>query len=242
MTTLAITISGCTSITSGGVSSPSMPPESATTPLLSEAVSGLGPTEHFPGVAFPIPEGARSVVIDFDCAGGHPFSVELGDSMMLGQAPLNGVCDGTHQLAWPVTDRTGPTLLVTIPDGVKWVAAPRFSTEEWVFDTHVTADCEAFSEIYSAFVNADTGFTHYGAFDAASWTTRVDRASVELKALAAASQTPLADSLTKMYVVVTDSQRTVGAVVGDTSNPLGQILQACDANQTPVVVMAEFGG
>ena len=237
--TLAIALSGCTSIKSGDTSTP---PESSATALLSEAVSGLGPTEHFPGVAFPIPEGARSVVVDFDCSGGHPFSVELGDSMMLGQAVFTGVCEGTRQLAWPVTVRTGPTLLVMIPDGVEWVASPRFSTDEWVFDTDVTADCDAFSENYSAFVNADAGFTHYDAFDATEWTTRVDRAAAELNALAEASQTALADSLTQLHMVVTDSQRTVGAVLDGTSNPLGQIHQVCDANQTPIVVLAEFGG
>lgn len=240
--TLAIVLNGCASSVSGAEPEPaSSAAAPSATALPSEAISGLGPT-GFRGADFPIPPGARSVTVEFECTGGDPFSVELGDSMMLGQAALTGVCDGTIQLAWPVTIRTGWTLSVMIPDGVEWVASPRFSTEEWSFNANITGECEAFSEVYSGFVNADSGYTHHSAFDAAEWATRVDKASVELNALAEASQTELADSFTQMHTAVTDPQRAVGTVLIGAEDPLGQIQQICNANHTPIYVLAEFGG
>jgi hypothetical protein len=44
-----------------------------------DRVSGVG-SAGFPGVAFPIPGDAKSVVISFVCDGSDPFSVELGES------------------------------------------------------------------------------------------------------------------------------------------------------------------
>ena len=51
-------------------------------------VSGTGPT-GFPGVDFPLEAGARSVAVEFECSSG-PYTVELSDSMMLGQPPYSG--------------------------------------------------------------------------------------------------------------------------------------------------------
>lgn len=217
-------------------------PEPSATALTGEPVSGRGPTESFPGVPFPIPSGARSLVLDFECTGGDSFSVELGDSMMLGQAPLTGSCDGVQELAWPVPGGTGSTLYVTIPEQVDWVASPRFSTAEFAVDAALAGECEAFSEVYSAFVNADVGYTHYDAFDAAEWATRVDEASAELGTLAEGSQTTLGDAFAQLRLIVSDPGRTVGEALTGTEDPIGRIHHSCATNHTPVITMAEFGG
>ncbi|MEH3088554.1 MAG: hypothetical protein PGN24_02790 [Microbacterium arborescens] len=206
------------------------------------AVSGSGPTE-FPGGDFPIPADARSVVIDFSCEGDGMFSLELGDSMMLGQAPLGGTCGEPAALSWPITERTGPTLYVGIADGVDWVATPTFSTEEFATDAAVAADCTAFIDVYSALANADTGYSSYGAFGEDEWNDRVDRAAAALETLAATSQSALADSFTGLHQVVVDPARTVGAVLSPVADEwIAPIHRACNANQTPLVIRAEFGG
>ena len=205
-------------------------------------VSGSGPT-GFPGHDFPIPADARSVVIDFSCEGDGMFSLELGDSMMLGQAPLGGACGESTALSWPVTDRTGPTLSVGIEEGVDWVATPAFSTEEFATDAAVAADCAAFIDVYSAFVNADTGYTSYRAFGEDEWVDRVDRAAGELGTLAATAQSSLAESFAGLHQAVVDPARTVGAVLSPAADErIASIHRVCNANQTPLVVRSEFGG
>ncbi|QLD11506.1 hypothetical protein [Microbacterium oleivorans] len=238
-----LAISGCaTSPSVAGSTDGSPEPVSSPTTAAGGAVSGVGPT-GFPGVEFPIPADARSVVVDFVCHGGGSFSVELGDSMMLGQAMLGGVCDGGAELSWPVTERTGPTLSVHVGDDVEWVATPAFSTEEFATDAATAADCERFIDIFSALANADAGFSTYRAFDEAEWGARVDGAAVELDALAASAASALRDSFVELSGAVSDPARSPGAVlVGPAADHIAAISQVCDANQTPLHIRAEFGG
>lgn len=217
-------------------------PEPWAAASVGDPVSGRGPTEPFPGVAFPIFEGSRSVVVELECVGGGPFSVELGDSMMLGQAPLSGMCDGTSRLAWPITERTGSTLYVRVGDGVDWTATPTFSAEEFVYDAAITVDCEGFSEVYSALWNADSGLA-LQAIDEAEWSERVDQATADLRALATSAQSELGAAFAELHVVVTDPGRTVGMILNDATVPsIDTITVACNANHTPVITTAEFGG
>lgn len=238
----AIALSGCASSDAGTTSesAPATPDSSATAVI--ESVSGQGSTE-FPGVEFPIPDDAQSVVVDFECVGGGNYSVELGDSMMLGQTPLSGPCDGTAQLSWPVTERTGPTLHVVVSDGARWVATPRFSAAEFDHDTALKTDCEQFSDVFSALMNADSGYTHHGAFDAAEWASRVDQAATDLGTLAASAQSTLGGAFARLQTIVTASSRTVGAVLTETARgPIDEISRACEINHTPLILKAEFGG
>ncbi|HEY9306909.1 MAG TPA: hypothetical protein VIP82_03805 [Microbacterium sp.] len=207
-----------------------------------ETLSGVGAPSESSDVPIAIPEDARSLALDFECAGGGPFSVELGDSMMLGQAPLTGTCDGSHSLGWPILERTAPVLHVTVPENVEWMAQARFSTAEFEQNAAVTAECERFSEIYSALVNADTGYAYYGAFDEAAWRARVERASEDLAAATQTSDPAFAESYEAMRDVVSDPSQEVGAALIGTEAAFTQIRQLCDANQTPIVIVAEFGG
>ena len=80
-------------------------------------VSGTGPT-GFPGVDFPLEAGARSVAVEFECSSG-PYTVELSDSMMLGQAPYSGECASSPvTVTWPITERTTETMSVTVRTSV----------------------------------------------------------------------------------------------------------------------------
>lgn len=247
---LAILLSGCATNQGDPASDPSPTATSAaaaasTTALDGVSVAGRGPTDPFPGISFPIPGDARSVEIDFTCEGGARFSVELGDSMMLGQAPLSGTCDGTHLLAWPVTERTGSTFMVMVPGDVDWSASPRFSTTEFAADSTITADCETFSAIYSALNNADTGYGMYQAFDEAEWTTRVDDATAQLKVLADESRSDLADDFARLIAILSERDRVIGESLPYTAgagDPMNDIGQTCDINQSPLIVTGEFGG
>ncbi len=242
-----LVVSGCATSPSAAGSADATPEPTVSTPSAgaageSAAVSGVGPT-GFPGVEFPIPADARSVVIDFVCDGGGSFSVELGDSMMLGQAPLRGTCDGGGALAWPVTEQTGSTLSVQVGDDVAWVATPEFSPEEFAADAATAADCERFIDIFSALANADAGFSTYRAFDEAEWVARVDGAVAELDALAASAESPLRESFVELSGTVSDPARSPGTVLqGAAAGHIAAISQACDVNQTPLHIRAEFGG
>ncbi|MDX2375430.1 hypothetical protein M4I32_01265 [Microbacterium sp. LRZ72] len=236
-------LSGCASRVAGTVAdAASATPEPTAADPGPSAVSGEGPTE-FPGVDFAIPDEAASVVVEFECTGGGDFSVELGDSMMLGQAPVTGSCAGTQELSWPITAETGPTLYVVVPEGVEWVATPEFSASAFAEDEALTGECEQFSEVYSALVNADTGYTQYDAFDATEWASRVDAAAAGLETLAAEAPSMRAEAYAQIEQAVSDSGRTVGAALSpETQGPIGEIMRACNGNQTPVVIAAEFGG
>lgn len=236
-------LTGCASGTSAAAPEPApTTPEPTETPLTAEPLAGEGPADD-PGLDFPIPRGAKSVTIAFECDGGERFAVELGDTMMEGAANLLGVCDGVEELAWPVTNRTIPTLRVTVSDGVPWVATPTFSREPFAYDTALTEDCDRFSDVYSAFMNADQGFSLYAAFDETEWTERVDTAVGELVALSVTASPSLADALAKIHANASSSDRTVGEILSDdTRAAISDVSRACDRNQTPLILMGEFGG
>jgi len=240
----ACCLSGCASSAPGSPAAhgtPTPTPEASASIGIAPPVTGVGPT-GFPGVDFAIPAGARSVAVSFACAGGGVYSVELGDSMMLGQAPVSGTCDGVAEHSWPITEQTGPTLSVMVSEGVEWTATPTFSTDEFPFDTALSADCAQFASAYSEFMNADTGYG-IGEVDAAEWTSRVDGAAAELEALASTSGSALADAFSEFHEIVTDPGRTVGAVVMTVGeSPFDEISTACNSNQTPLVLKGEFGG
>ena len=206
-----------------------------------DRVSGVG-SAGFPGVAFPIPGDAKSVVISFVCDGSDPFSVELGDSMALRQSPLGGTCGEPVELAWPILPATGETLSVMVTGETAWSATPTFSTEEFAYDRALEADCTAFADVYSALTNADSGFVHYGAFDETDWRTRVDAATQELAALAAGSSSGIRVELESMSTALAETGRVPGQSMAGTEAALGRVTVACNANHTPLVLSAEFGG
>lgn len=215
--------------------------ESPADPPPVETVAATGPT-GFPGIDFPIPAYARSLAIEFTCDGGGPFSVELGDSMMLGQAPLTGVCGGPTTLAWPVGERTGSTLSVTVADDVEWSASFAFSEDEFPTDEALAVECEQFSESLSALLNADNGLLVYGAIDEAEWRERVSTATDELSALTS-STAELSDAFTALLTLAGDPSVAPGFMNGPAAQQsLQQASSLCDANQTPVTIMSEFGG
>lgn len=239
---LAIVLVGCTAIEPAPAATPT-PSGTTTVELIMNgpAVTGTGPTAPYPGIDFPLQEGMRSVTIDIECAGGGLFHAELGDSMALGQAPLRGTCDGTTSLVWPITEATGPTFTIWVPDGVEWTATPHFSTAEFVRDEKITAECEAFGNVYSALWNADAGYTTYQAFDETEWKTRVEAAAVELESLVKASDTAMADSFAEVLAAMQGEKSAPGAWLSET-NLLDPITDTCNKNHSQMILRAEFGG
>lgn len=237
-----IALSGCSSAASPEVEPVAAEPaESTASTRTLDPVSGEGPT-GFPGVAFPIPENARSVSIAFHCDGDGAFSVELGDSMMLGQSPLSGTCGEPHSLSWPIESRTAPTLVVQLDAGAIWTAKPTFSTAEFAVDEALVAECAAFSEVSSALMNADVGLTQYAAFDETAWRERVQGATVELGELAAASTTELSAALTQLHGELSATTPAPGTAYRALEPGFVVIGAACAENQSPIVLHGEFGG
>lgn len=234
-------LSGCAT-TTGAAPSPSASAsdETAATSTAGTTVTGTGAT-GWPGLDFPLPAGARSVSIDFTCEGVGHYVVEFGDAMAENTSPISGTCGAPSSLAWPVDANTQPSIAVTVDDGIPWTATPLFSTKEFARDAAVTADCAGFVDVYSALMNADQGYTQYKAFDAATWAARVAAASSQLAALAAASTSSLKAPLTSMSQTVSTATEPGTAQAG-IADDVAQIGAACNANQTPYFIKAEFGG
>lgn len=245
-TLVALALGGCTfdSSTDSTESSPASSPAAVNPPseqLSGEIITGSGPIPY-PGTTFPLHDGARSVVIEFACEGGHQFWVELGDSMAQGQSPLNGTCDGLSELAWPVTGQASTTLSIVIPEGVEWSASPLFSTEEFFIDPDLEAECERASVSLSALSNAEFGFTVYEAFDEAEWASRLDGAATGFAALAAESSTSLAIPFEQLAATASSPDRVPGELLTRTQDATMQITTTCAANYTSIFMLAEFGG
>lgn len=136
---------------------------------------------------------------------------------------------------------SGP-LRVFVPDGVRWVARATFSAEEFQGDPAVAADCAAYSSIFSLLSNADQGFSHYDDLDEAEWRARATEGSTRLADLGASSETMLADLFTDFGANVGDPTRVVGNALDGSSETSALIARICDANQSPIVIMADYGG
>ncbi|MGW9159700.1 hypothetical protein [Microbacterium sp. NPDC055665] len=239
---LAVMLAGCTVAEPQAAPTPTPTVETVVQVSTSgPAITGTGPTDPYPGVDFPLPDHARSVTIDFECEGGTNFHIEVGDPMATGEAALGGTCDGITSLTWPVTESTAQKLFVWTPDDVEWTATPHYSTAEFIRDQAITTECEAFSSVYSAFSNADIGFTGYQAFDEAEWKRRVDAAAAELEALADTSETTMAEPFDALLAWVRGDGYTPGAVLHDTSL-IDPISDTCNTNHSPLILMGEFGG
>lgn len=236
----ALALTGCTGASGGAAPTP----EASPTPLHAEAqaVSGTAATGSLSWTNFPIPTGARSVVIDFECDGSGPFTVELGDTMMLGTAPISGTCGIADVLSWPISLNTGHTLGVSVSEGAKWVATPHFSKEEFVSDAKLASDCASFSSAYSALVNADQGLESYQAFGEDEWRVRVSGAAIELRALAQTSSPPLARASVELAASVGDPALKPGSATAAAESPVAAVRAFCDRNQSPIGILAEFGG
>lgn len=234
----AVLLSGCT-LTAAPSADPT-PSPAATFP--SESLSGRGTADGSAEVPVTIPEGARSVVVDFGCTGAENFfSIEFGDSMADGSAPLTGHCGGVQPLALAVDADSGP-LRVFVPDGVRWVARVTFSAEEFAGDPAVAAECAAYSPIFSLLSNADLGFSHYDDLDEAEWRARATEGSTRLVDLGASSETMLAELFTDFGANVGDPTREVGKALDGSHDISALIARICDANQSPIVIMADYGG
>jgi hypothetical protein len=198
-------------------------------------------------VAMPIPAGAHSVVVDFQCTGGAWFNVEFGDrmtrgdAMMLDDAPYRGRCGGTKELAWPIVAGTDGTLQVYIPANADWTALPHFSTDEFKHDAAVTMDCKKFSWVSGELSDADNGYLQK-AFGADQWRTRVEQAAADLAAQATSSQSSLKGALTQLVPLLKDPALKPGMTLSVAQSTMTQVSEACTANQTEFVIQAHFGG
>jgi len=217
--------------------------QAATGDLDVEVLAGWGtgfaePTAH----PLTIPDEAQSVVVQFGCAGGHDFFVEFGDSMMLEQSPISGVCDGLAYLSLPIESGSDTSLWVSIPEGVRWVAQTAYSREPFENDLPLAQECEEFAGSFSALFNADQGFSEYQEITAEEWQVRVDAAAAELDTAAEKSSSMLGELLIDLESMVSHEDREVGRALNNADEAVALAMKICGANQTPVVISAEFGG
>lgn len=219
-------------------------PTSTAAPVLGEqVVSGVGPrTEE--RVPLAVPRGTRTVLIVLTCDGETRFVAELGDAMMLGQAPLSGQCDGKRTLAWPWVYGSSGLLSLSVAPEIGWEASVTYSAEPFPQDARLVEECAAYSQVYSQVSNADSGYGFYAAFGADEWNARVDAAASDLSALAASSTSELADDFAAMHTVLAERSPIPGGMTEvqefwEAHRPIGD---ACAWNHSEVVTYAEFGG
>lgn len=206
------------------------------------------PDDDGDDAAMPIPAGARSVVVDFQCTGDSEYHVDLGNvrtsapTIMLGLVPYFGRCGAAKELAWPISARTDGTLHVSIGANADWTAVPHFSTSEFVRDAAVTMDCKKFSWVIGELSDADNGYSGAKAFGSDEWRTRIDQAATELAAQSASSQSSLKASLTQLEPLLRDRSLKPGSSLSVAQPTITLVDEACTANQTEFVVQAHFGG
>ena len=218
-------------------------PTSEPAPFAAQTLSGEGSPDGTVSVPLEIPKEARSATIDFGCTGRDQFfSVELGDTMAHGGAPLVGLCDGVRRLMVAVDPSNPPALNVLVPEGVRWVATATFSPDEFQGDAAVTTDCADYSRAFSTLSNADIGYSHYDAVDESTWRARVAESATSLSEAGARSETLLAPLFTDFAAALTDPALVVGDALARTQDIGYLIARICDANQSPIIITGEYGG
>lgn len=243
---LAFALSGCSAPVEGAAATPepggTASPSSSPAPTVEGTpLSGVGSVPA-PGIAFPIPDGTRSVMIDVECAGGTDYALELGASPRLDNRPLRGVCEGARTLTWAVDDHNVETLTVMMVGGVAWTATPSFSTAAVKSDPRIEADCMAFGEVYSAVMNADLGFRSYQAFDETEWQARIDGAADVLEKISEDASPELSVPFAQLLPILRAADRVPGEMLDATRDPMDAVNQSCFINQSVPTINAEFGG
>ncbi|MDT3329647.1 hypothetical protein [Microbacterium aquilitoris] len=216
------------------------PAPASPTVIATQAFSGTGPGP----VALDVPAGTQSVLVQLTCDPAERFTAELGDSMMLGQAPQSGSCDPDRVLAWPWEARSAPELTLGLAPEAEWAASVSYSSAPFPQDAALAEECELFSGVYSQVTNADEGYGFYAAFGADEWNRRVDAAADAADTLAASSTTTLAPYLRSIHTVLAERSPIPGGMTEvqefwDAQNPIAGI---CAVNHSEVYVLAEFGG
>lgn len=221
-------------------------PEPTATPtdpptLPADLLNGVG-TGATEALEVSVPDGSRTITVDFTCDGEGGFSVEFGDSMALGQAILSGPCDGDHEMTWPLLPESQRTVNVWASDGTPWEAVVTFSPDPFDENPAVTAECAGFSDVLSQLQSADDGYGFYAAFGSREWYDRVDVATFDLAELHESSVTDLAPAFAVILEILRERDRVAGGAMEDVWSEYGTISHICDQNQTPLVILAEFGG
>lgn len=241
----ALALSGCSASPPVGDASPTPTPEATTAIVLTRdgaPMEGAGP-EFLPGVPLAVPEGDfRSLTIDFECTGDGRYSIGLGSEISPNRTIRSGECEGASSLLFSFHWRSDDLLTVIVDGGTAWKATPHFSTAAFVDDESITEDCAAFSVIFSAIFNADTGYAEYDDIDEAEWNERIDTASDDLAELADSAQSSLAATFADLVPALRSPDRVVGDLrssIGPTERMIGD---ACNANESPLQVDAAYGG
>ncbi len=187
-----------------------------------------------------MPKGAHSLIITFVCTDGV-FLISTGGDM---SRDRRGGCGGAQTYAIPVTHTANLIVSATMfNEDATFALTGEFSRAKTEPDASTASDCEAFSAIQSAVFNAKEGFT-VGDVDGEDWVTVLAETRSDLEKLsknpsgligqqvpalteAMAGDHAIPDSLaeSKPFVTATD-------LIG----------QACDANGTPLIVIAQYGG
>ncbi len=211
--------------------------------MVAQPLSGVGSADGTVTVPLQVPKDAQSATVEFGCAGrGQFFSVELGDTMAHGGAPLVGLCDGVRRLTAAVDPAITPALRVLVPDGVRWVATVSFSTDTFQSNAAIAKDCADYSPLFSTLSNADVGFSHYDAIDEPTWRANVRGAADALIDIGARSETLLASLFTDFGAALNDPELVVGDSLENTNDISYLIARICDANQSPIVITGGYGG
>lgn len=232
-------VTGCTAQKSSSNAEPpaAAAAESATDPSW-PVVSFGGSGELSESVA--VPKGANSLIITIVCTDGV-FLISTGGDM---SRDRRGSCGGAQTYAIAVTHSADLIVSATMfNEDATFALTGEFSRAKTEPDASTASDCEVFSTIQSAVFNAKEGFK-VGDVDGEDWVTVLAGTRADLEKLGKnpsgliGQQVPaLTEALAGDHAIPDSLAESKAFITG--ADLIGQ---ACDANGTPLIILAEYGG
>lgn len=187
-----------------------------------------------------VPKGANSLIITFVCTDGMSLISTGGDMSM----DRRGGCGGAQTYAVSVTGRADLVVTATLfSEDATFALTGEFSRDEAVSNASTASDCEVISAIQSDVSNAKDGFK-VGDIDGDDWATVLAETRTDLEKVSKdprgliGQQVPALTQALEGDYAIPDSLFESKPFMTATD----LIGQACDANGTPLVIMAEYGG
>jgi hypothetical protein len=190
------------------------------------------------GVA--VPKGANSLIITFVCTDGM-FYISTGGDMSMDR---RGGCGGAQTYSFSVTNHRDLVVSVSMFNlDATFALTGEFSRAKTEPDANTASDCELFSTIQSAVFNAKEGFK-VGDVNGDDWLTILAETRADLNELSKNPNGLIGQQVSVLTETLTGDHATPDSLAESKQFMTASDLtgQACDANGTPLIIMAEYGG
>ncbi|WP_308466818.1 hypothetical protein [Rathayibacter soli] len=229
---LLLAITGCTS----AAPAPTVTPTVNASAWPTITMAGTGQVDK----TTAIPAGAKSLRVEFVCSSG------LFDVSMNSDTSRSGSCGGTRSWLLPLPPYDNVGLTVSVPTDTRYALSATFSTDKFVPDRVIAAECKTLSGIYTAFRGTEDGYAHSDV-TAAQWTATVTKTVAELKKLAASASGIIGAELPAVVTWYTRDGLGPGDVLtsagpGSYSVATELISQVCSDNGSVITIQAHHGG